>query len=32
LKLAPGEMETVTVKAEWLKELREGELSIGLAD
>ena len=32
LKLAPGEMETVTVKAEWLKEMREGELSIGLAD
>ena len=32
LKLAPGEMETVTVKAEWLKEIREGTLSIGLAD
>ena len=32
LKLAPGEMETVTVKAEWLKEIGEGELSLGLAD
>ncbi len=32
VKLAPGEMETVTVKAEWLSELAEGEISISLAD
>ena len=32
LKLAPGEMETVTVKAEWLKEIGKGEIEIGLAD
>lgn len=32
VKLAPGEMETVTVKAEWLSELTEGEISISLAD
>ena len=32
LKLAPGEMETVTVKAEWLSELAEGEISVSLAD
>ncbi|MBP3590963.1 MAG: FAD-dependent oxidoreductase [Clostridia bacterium] len=32
VKLAPGEMETVTVKAEWLSELAEGEISISLSD
>ncbi len=32
VKLAPGEMETVTVKGEWLKDLAEQEISISLAD
>ena len=32
MKLAPGEMETVTVKGEWLKDLAESEISISLAD
>jgi NADPH-dependent 2,4-dienoyl-CoA reductase/sulfur reductase-like enzyme len=32
VKLAPGEMETVTVKSEWLKDLAESEISISLAD
>ena len=32
VKLAPGEMETVTVKREWLKDLAESEISISLAD
>ncbi len=32
VKLAPGEMETVTVKGEWLAALAEGEISISLAD
>ena len=32
LKLAPGEMETVTVKGEWLAELCNGEIQISLED
>jgi len=32
MKLAPGEMETVTVKGEWLKDLAESEISISLSD
>ena len=32
VKLAPGEMETVTVKGEWLAELAASEISISLAD
>lgn len=32
LKLAPGEMETVTVKSEWLRKIGEGALLLGLAD
>ena len=32
MKLAPGEMETVTVKGEWLKDIAESEILISLAD
>ena len=32
VKLAPGEMETVTVKGEWLAAIKNGTLEISLAD